>query len=168
MIIRHHQKGDASSEAVYSDCERYRYSLTRVWRCEGTRVLFVMLNPSTATEVQNDPTVERCERRARALGFGGFAVANIFAFRATRPADLKRAADPVGMGNDALLASLAREAGAVLCAWGHHGSYLGHGPATERALRGAGLALSHLGLTKGGHPRHPLYLGYEQQPERWD
>jgi hypothetical protein len=70
VITRRFQKGDAASVAVYSDCERYRYSLTRVWDDAGRRALFIMLNPSTATEVQNDPTVERCERRARALGFG--------------------------------------------------------------------------------------------------
>ena len=79
MITRSHIKDDAPSVAVYSDCERYRYALTRVWDPLGPRLSFVMLNPSTATEVQNDPTVERCERRARALGFGGFRVTNIFA-----------------------------------------------------------------------------------------
>ena len=78
MITRSFTKGDAPSEAVYSDCETYRYLLTREW-AKGPRALFVMLNPSTATEVQNDPTVERCERRARALGFGAFRVTNIFA-----------------------------------------------------------------------------------------
>ena len=71
MITKAFTKGDAVSEAVYSDCERYRYLLTRVWG-PGPKALFVMLNPSTATEVQNDPTVERCERRARALGYGAF------------------------------------------------------------------------------------------------
>ena len=80
MITRSHIKDDAPSVAVYSDCERYRYALTRVWEPQGRRLSFVMLNPSTATEVQNDPTVERCERRARALGFGGFRVDNIFAW----------------------------------------------------------------------------------------
>ena len=77
MITRTHVKGDAPSVAVYSPCETYRYELTRTWDPDGGKVLFVMLNPSTATEVQNDPTVERCERRARALGFGGFRVCNI-------------------------------------------------------------------------------------------
>ena len=83
MITRSHTKGDAPSTAVYSDCERYRYALTRIWDQAGQKALFVMLNPSTATEVQNDPTVERCERRARALGFGAFRVTNIFAWRDT-------------------------------------------------------------------------------------
>lgn len=66
----------------------------------GGSLLYILLNPSTATEEHNDPTVERCERRARALGYGGFAVTNLFAFRATRPEDLKRAGAPVGPGND--------------------------------------------------------------------
>jgi len=68
MITRTHLKDDAASTAVYSDCEKYRYALTRIWDENARKVSFVMLNPSTATEVQNDPTVERCERRARALG----------------------------------------------------------------------------------------------------
>ena len=68
MIERRHQKGDAESTAIYSDCTAYRYALTRIWQPSAGKVAFVMLNPSTATEVQNDPTVERCERRARALG----------------------------------------------------------------------------------------------------
>ncbi len=96
MLTRSHQKGDAASTALYSDCETYRYQLTRVWNAPGPRVLFVMLNPSTATEAQNDPTVERCERRARALGFGAFQVVNIFAFRATDPRVMRAASDPVG------------------------------------------------------------------------
>ena len=67
-----------TSEAVYSDCETYRYALTREWGA-GPRLLWVMLNPSTASERSNDPTVERCERRSRAMGFGGFRVVNLFA-----------------------------------------------------------------------------------------
>ena len=64
MIERKHQKGDAASTAIYSDCENYRYTLTRTWGDIGKHALFIMLNPSKATEIQNDPTVERCERRA--------------------------------------------------------------------------------------------------------
>ncbi|MEJ1991011.1 MAG: DUF1643 domain-containing protein [Maritimibacter sp.] len=126
MITREHIKDDAPSTAIYSDCERYRYMLTRVWEPAGERALFVMLNPSTATEVQNDPTVERCERRARALGFGSFRVTNIFAWRDTDPKKMR-----------------------------------------ESLLRGTGLPLYHLGLTKAGHPKHPLYISYQKQPELW-
>ena len=167
MIRRTHQKGDAASEAIYSDCERYRYALTRVWDEGGGKVLFVMLNPSTATEVQNDPTVERCERRARALGFGAFRVCNIFAWRATDPRDMRAAADPVGPANDAAILEGAGWADAVVCAWGTHGAHLGRGAEVERLLRSTGQPLTHLGLSLAGHPKHPLYIAYAQAPEPW-
>ena len=166
MIIRQHQKGDAASTAVYSPDSRYRYALTRDW-APGQKVLFVMLNPSTATEVQNDPTVERCERRARALGFGGFAVANIFAFRATDPRVMRAERDPVGPANDATILDLANCHDRIICAWGSHGAHLDRGTEVEALLRATGRALFHLGLTLAGQPKHPLYIGYDQQPRPW-
>lgn len=168
MITRRYQKGDADSVAVYSDCQSYRYALTRVWADEGSRVLFVMLNPSTATERQNDPTVERCERRARALGHAAFGVCNIFAWRATDPRDMRAAPDPVGPENDRAILEGADWADEVVCAWGTHGAHLGRGRAVEALLRRRGGELRHLGLTKAGHPRHPLYIGYAVRPMRWD
>lgn len=166
MITRTFIKGDALSEAVYSDCERYRYLLTRVW-ATGPRALFVMLNPSTATEQQNDPTVERCERRARALGFGAFRVTNIFAFRATDPKVMRAEIDPVGPANDTAIRDSARWANLTVCAWGNHGLHLGRGGHVERLLRETGVPLHHLGLTGVGEPRHPLYVGYTEQPQPW-
>lgn len=167
MIERHHTKGDAASVALYSDCERYRYALTRVW-APGETALFVMLNPSTATEVQNDPTVERCERRSRALGFGGFRVTNIFAWRDTDPRNMRAADDPVGPQNDTAILDGAAWANRIICAWGTNGAHLGRGPQVEAFLRATTLPLHHLGLTKEGHPKHPLYIAYTQQPEAWD
>ncbi len=167
MITRTHTKGDAPSTAVYSDCERYRYSLTRTWDTEGRRVLFVMLNPSTATEVQNDPTVERCERRARALGYGAFQVTNIFAWRDTDPKKMRAAANPVGPENDAAILQGVSWADAVVAAWGAHGAHLDRGPEVEALLRHTGQPLFHLGLTQAGHPKHPLYISYARQPEPW-
>ena len=166
MITRQHQKGDAASAAVYSDCTRYRYRLIRIWQPDGRRALFVMLNPSTATELQNDPTVERCERRARALGFGSFAVANIFAFRATDPKVMRASSDPIGPENNAAILDLA-QAAHIICAWGSHGAHLGRGHQVEAMLRRAGHPLHHLGLTRSGLPKHPLYISYEQQPQLW-
>ena len=167
MITRSHQKGDAASTAVYSDCEAYRYLLTRIWDPAGRKALFIMLNPSTATEVQNDPTVERCERRARALGFGAFRVTNIFAFRATDPKVMRAAPDPVGPANDAAIRDSVPWADRIICAWGTHGAHLNRGPAVEHLLRGTEAPLYHLGLSKDGHPKHPLYIGYARQPELW-
>ncbi len=167
MITRTHRKGDAASLAVYSDCERYRYALSRVWDRAGKHVCFVMLNPSTATEVQNDPTVERCERRARALGFGAFTVTNIFAWRDTDPRNMRAAADPVGPANDGAIVEACARADRVICAWGTHGEHLGRGPQVLALLRATGRDLYHLGLTRAGHPRHPLYVSYARQPELW-
>ncbi|NYS25981.1 DUF1643 domain-containing protein [Rhodobacteraceae bacterium 2376] len=167
MITRSHTKGDAPSSAIYSPCEQYRYALTRIWDSAGDKVLFVMLNPSTATEVQNDPTVERCERRARTLGFGAFRVCNIFAFRATDPKVMRTAPDPIGPDNDAAIAEGAAWADRIICAWGTHGAFLQRGAAVERLLRATAQPLFHLGLSKHGHPKHPLYIGYAQQPRHW-
>ena len=95
LITKHYKNKDTHSKAVYSSCKKYRYSLTRIWNKKAEKLHFVMLNPSTATEIQNDPTVERCERRARTLNFGSFRVTNIFAWRDTDPKKMKRAKDPV-------------------------------------------------------------------------
>ncbi|MEM9796005.1 MAG: DUF1643 domain-containing protein [Pseudomonadota bacterium] len=168
MITRTFTKGDAPSTAVYSDDERYRYDLIRTWDISEGRVNFVMLNPSTATEVANDPTVERCERRARALGFGAFRVTNIFAYRATDPKRMRSEPDPVGPANDDAILEAALWADRVVCAWGTHGAHLDRGLAVERMLRDAGRPLHHLGLSKAGHPKHPLYIGYAVQPEPWE
>ncbi len=168
MITREHLKGDAASVAVYSDCERYRYSLTRIWDEIGPKALFVMLNPSTATEIQNDPTVERCERRARALGYGAFRVCNIFAWRATNPKDMRAQVDPIGPANDAAILEGCTWSDTIVCAWGTHGEHRNRGPEVESLMRGTTLPLMHLGLSKAGHPKHPLYIGYAVQPKNWD
>ena len=167
MITRTHTKGDAPSTAVYSDCERYRYLLTRVWEPAGRKALFIMLNPSTATEVQNDPTVERCERRARTLGFGGFRVTNIFAWRDTDPRAMRAATDPVGSRNDAAITEAIDWADTVVAAWGAHGAHLARGAAVEQLLRASGAMVHHLGLTQAGHPKHPLYIAYSEVPQLW-
>ena len=168
MITRHHQKGDAASYAIYSDCERYRYQLTRVWKDTAPKALFIMLNPSTATEVQNDPTVERCERRARALGFGAFRVTNIFAWRDTDPSLMRKAVEPVGPANDAAILDGCAWADQIICAWGTHGEHLGRGAQVEAMLRNAQHDLFHLGLSKAGHPKHPLYIAYTEIPCAWN
>lgn len=167
MITRSQKTGDTESEAVYSDCRRYRYALTRVWDVGGPRVLFIMLNPSKATEVQNDPTVERCERRARALGFGAFRVMNVFAFRETDPKRLRATPEPVGPDNDRLLLAALPWADRVIAGWGVHGAHLNRGPEVAAMLRDAGAVLHCLGRSKAGHPRHPLYIAYATPPQVW-
>ena len=168
MIEKNFTKGDAISVATYSDCERYRYALTRIWDPSGKKVAFVMLNPSTATEVQNDPTVERCERRARALGFGAFRVCNIFAWRDTDPRKMRAASEPIGEHNNQAITDACYWADTVVAAWGTHGEHRSRGPSVEQIMRKAGKPLHHLGLSKAGHPKHPLYISYATQPVVWD
>ena len=158
------------SGATFSQCGRYR---TRLWRTfMGFRsprpAVFVMLNPSTTDETANDPTVERCERRARAMGFTGLEVVNLFALRSTDPQELYRAADPIGKGNDASILEACRSAGIVICAWGAHGKHLGRGEFVRAQLLRAGIALHALAINRDGTPKHPLYVGYAVQPQPWE
>lgn len=167
LITRCHTGEGRESEAVYSACERYRYSLTRVWEPDGRRLLYIMLNPSKATELANDPTIERCERRARRLGYSGFRVVNLFALRETSPARLKRARSPVGPDNAAQVREALDWTDDVLCAWGVHGAHRGQDTKMLPLLRGGGKPLLALGETREGHPRHPLYVSYEMKPKSW-
>lgn len=153
--------------AIFSPCKGYRYQLWRTWS-EARPAVFVMLNPSTADEVANDPTVERCERRARAMGFGGLRVANIFALRSTDPAALYDHADPIGPDNDAAILGAVIGAGIVICAWGGHGKFRDRGDAVRRLLHSAGVTPHYLHLNKDGTPKHPLYVGYGVQPKAWE
>ncbi|WP_282158571.1 DUF1643 domain-containing protein [Shimia thalassica] len=168
MIRREHQKDDAASYADYSECGTYRYALTRIWDAAAPRVVFIMLNPSKATEVQNDPTIERCERRARALGFGGFRAVNIFALRETDPAKLRKHAAPEGPENDQAISDACHWADRIIAAWGAHGDHLNRGHAMRLVLANTRRPIHCLGLTKHGHPRHPLYIAYAEQPQPWD
>ena len=167
MIVRRHEGEGCVSVARYSDCERYRYDLTRTWEPSGPKALFVMLNPSTASELANDPTVARVESRARRMSFGAYRVCNLFAWRATRPDQLLGASAPVGPENDEVLAEACRWADQVICAWGNHGELSSRGTEVESLLRRTTGPLFHLGLTQKGHPKHPLYLPYSVQPVEW-
>ena len=163
MIEETGSKDGREGRALYSSCGTWRYGLERRWAPGGT-VLFVMLNPSTADALHNDPTIARCERRARAMGYGALRVANLFAFRATRPVDLRAAPDPVGPETDALLRAWAGEAALVVAGWGIHGTLADRARAVAAWLP-AGCC--HLGLTRDSHPRHPLYVGYDTRPQPW-
>jgi len=167
MITRHHIDGETQSSATYSDCETYRYALTRTWDTDGKRLMFVMLNPSKATEMHNDPTVGRCENRARALGFGAFRVTNLFALRETDPALMRKHFEPNGSDNDATLIAGAQWADTTIAAWGVHGVHLARNSQVIALFQKHNCALHALGTTKAGHPRHPLYMPYSAQPVPW-
>ena len=167
IVTKYHQKGDAKSKAIYSDCEKYRYSLTRIWDEEAKKLHFVMLNPSTATEIQNDPTVERCERRARTLNFGAFRVTNIFAWRETDPKKMKCATEPIGLLNDEAIIRGCNWGDCTIAAWGNHGIYLNRGFDVMELLGKCDKPIFHLGISKTGQPKHPLYISYEILPKIW-
>lgn len=155
--------------ALYSLDEAYRYMLSRVW--DRLKPLFcaVMLNPSTATELKLDPTVNRVYTRVRdhLEGYGGLIVLNAFAYRATDPIDMKRFIDPVGPGNDWVIDSLLPHMKTVMCGWGTDGEHRGRGKIVVGRMRRAGITPVTLGLTKDGHPKHPLYLSYKTQLREW-
>lgn len=154
--------------AVISDCGRYRYRLGRAWDDNLPGATFVMLNPSTADADIDDPTIRRCLRYARSWGCGSLLVVNLFAWRATDPADLATAADPVGPGNDDFIAgaatAAARTGAPLVAAWGANAT-------PERIAHVLALPgmdrLTALALTKSGQPRHPLYLRADLTPQPW-
>lgn len=153
--------------AVLSDCGRYRYLLGREW-ADGPTAVFVMLNPSTADALHDDPTIRRCLRYARDWGCGALAVVNLYAWRATDPGDLWTADDPVGPENDAHLVAAATIAadmsGPLVGAWGANAK--ADRIAAVLALPGMD-RLTALGVTKAGQPRHPLYLKANLTPQPW-
>lgn len=156
--------GETGRHAVISPCGRYRYRLSRWWG-SGMRMPFVMLNPSTADGLVDDPTIRRCVGFAKAAGMDGIEVVNLFPWRATKPADLVAAHC---VGHDVASTEQrdhhireALAAGAFpIAAWGAH-------PMAARQAQSV-LRLSDvwfvLGLTKDGHPRHPLYLPNAAEP----
>lgn len=147
--------------AKFSPCHRYRYQLWRRWG-DGPYALFVGLNPSTADETTDDPTIRRCVRFARDWGYGALCMANLFAFRATDPKVMMAEPEPVGPANDGNLACAHLGAGITIAAWGAHGGHRGRDKEVLQMLSG----FHHLGLTKGGKPRHPLYLRADSTPAR--
>lgn len=155
-------------DALISDCGNYRYTLTRIWDRSLPVLVFSMLNPSKANALINDPTIVRCIDFAKRWGYGGIVVVNLFAWRATDPTELTRCADPIGPDNDRHLFAVT-EGRDVIAAWGASvPKYWRHRPAAVTTqLRERGVALHHLGLTKDGHPRHPLYLRGDTTPTRW-
>jgi hypothetical protein len=147
---------------IFSRCRTYRYVLWRDWDAiNHAYAMFVGLNPSTADEVEDDPTIRRCIGFAKRWGYGALCMTNLFAYRATDPEAMKAHPAPVGVENDRWLRAMAKNAALVVAAWGVNGVHL-HRDQAVIALFGT--ELSCLGLTKGGHPAHPLYLKKSLQP----
>lgn len=133
-------------------------------------VVWIMLNPSTADAVTDDPTIRRCIGFTQRFGATGLTVVNLYAARATQPAVLQMLKDPVGPDNDAALHEILRDAdiggSPVICAWGVHARPDRVSTVVEllRCMINTPLCL---GTTRAGHPRHPLYVAYTTLPQPW-
>jgi len=148
------------TDAQLSACRKYRYALWRIWDETRPYAMFVGLNPSTADEIENDPTIIRCINFAKSWGYGGLCMANLFAYRATEPDDMMAQPEPVGTGNDDWLIKLANDAGVIIAAWGNGGGHLNRSKQVVELLPN----LHCLKMNKSGEPAHPLYLKSDLQP----
>lgn len=145
--------------ATLSDDRKYRYRLWRLWN-DKPPCVFVLLNPSTADELKDDPTVKRCMARALREGFGGIVIVNLFALRSANPVALKSCDDPIGPENNEHIRQAVRGAGAVICGWGNDGKLLGRGEQVLKMIRDEGATPLALKVNFDGSPQHPLYIGY--------
>ena len=151
------------SDAKFSKDRIYRYALWRIWDDSLPKLLFIGLNPSTADETNDDPTMRRCIRFSKDLGYGGFIMGNIFSYRSTDPKKLKNIKNPIGKRNNFWLKKLHNEAGMTIAAWGTHGKYLDRGADVMKLLD----ELYCLRITKEGFPSHPLYLPSTLKPIKY-
>lgn len=161
------------SGATFSPCRRYRYALWREWDASKPTVIFCGLNPSTADETQDDPTIRRELGYARDWGFGRLVKVNAYGLRSTDPKGLWKVEDPRGPDNflaikvHAFEALHKRAGGLFVAAWGNN---IRERDAFElrRVLRLEGVPVHVLRLTKQGQPNHPLYLPKGLQPVPWN
>lgn len=143
----------------------YRYSLIHKWSgAPDRKLVFLMLNPSTADAFKTDPTVAACMVWAQKWEFGELEVVNIFAYRATDPKVMKKAEDPIGPLNNAFVKEAAASASLIVAAWGAHGDHLGRGREVATKLL-KDVNLTCLATIEGGHPKHPLYIKRETKPK---
>ena len=149
--------------AKLSDCRIYRYELWRTWDDSKPYAMFIGLNPSTADETEDDPTILRCINFAKSWGYGGLCMANLFAYRATQPEDMKKASDPIGDKNNETLILLAQKAGVIIGAWGNDGVFLNR----SEEIRSLIPEINVLKVNKSGEPAHPLYLKSTLTPIEW-
>ncbi len=157
-----------ASGATFSVCGLYRYCLWRRIGPGARLVVWIMLNPSTADALADDPTIRRCLAFSKKWGFARVEIVNLFAFRATDPRDMKAAFDPMGPDNNMSIILAASRAELVVAAWGVHGDHLGRAQTMAAGIANEGTNLHALGTTKDGHPKHPLYLRADSKPSPWN
>ncbi len=169
MILRKPVRPDIQG-CVFSSCRKYRYVLTRSWAqnySESQTVVWIGLNPSTADETKDDPTIRKCIQFSKNWGFKGMVMLNLFAFRATDPKDMQKAKDPVGPDNDSWIEEICGgdEPGLVIAAWGNGGRYSGRGFSVRCNFQMMGVELECLKITDKDEPYHPLYVPYSEERE---
>lgn len=151
--------------AFLSDCRNYRWALWRTWDSDLPHCVFIGLNPSTADEIQDDPTIRRCKGFAKSWDFGGLIMVNAFGYRATDPKEMKRAEDPIGKENDRIVREICNavieKGGMIVAAWGSHCSEKRESEFCKLIHQ----PIYCLGKTKKGQPKHPLYLKSDTKPE---
>jgi hypothetical protein len=140
--------------ATFSSCRAYRYSLSRIWDKKKKYVMFIGLNPSTANEETDDPTIRRCANYAKDWGYGGFMMVNLFAYRTTLPSNLKKVKYPIGSENDKYIVILSKKADITVAAWGNNGKLYSR----DKHVLNLVPSLMCLKINKSGQPAHPLYL----------
>jgi len=150
--------------AVVDKTELYRYSLWREWNIDAPKLVFIMLNPSKADAYIDDPTLRRCIGFAKSWGFGSLTVINLFAYRSTKPSELRQVNDPVGSQNDRYLKKAIKSADKVVVAWGNNGKLMQRDRMVLDLLSIYNVQPYCLGTTKTGYPRHPLYVMCSQEP----
>lgn len=151
---------------AFSLCKKYRYTLWRHWNEAELRfVQFIGLNPSTADDTVDDPTIRRCIQFAKDWGYGGICMTNLFAFRSTLPEVMKKESDPEGCDNIEQLSRVACQASCIICAWGKDGRHRFRGTSVKLFLSEVvGVKLHCLGLNSDQTPKHPLYLKKNLRP----
>jgi len=142
-----------NKKATFSDCRKYRYALSRTWNGKKKTILFIGLNPSTADEKIDDPTIRRCINYAQNWGYGSLLMVNLFAYRATMPSELKNAINPIGNDNDLYIIELSKKADLAVAAWGNKGTLLNRDKEVKKIIPN----LMCLKINKSGQPAHPLY-----------
>lgn len=152
-------------KAIISPCERYRYYLERNWSgvecppvsdCVGA----IMLNPSKADHLIDDPTIIKDIFFAKKFGYKLLGVGNIFGLRSTDPRYLKTDKNPVGYDNATYLKKLIEKSDKIILAWGSNDFAM---PFAEQFLEDFSDysdKFYQLGekTNKNGSPKHPLYL----------
>lgn len=147
-----------------SECGTYRYRLGRRWG-SGPAVKWVMLNPSTADAEADDPTIRRCVGFTKSWGFDAIEVVNLYALRSTDPGWLVPSMAVNDLKNAHVLVDAAYSAGLTVVAWGAHPMAVEGARTVERMF--AARSAVCLGKTKGGQPRHPLYVKADKVLEPW-